>query len=331
MDPVAAAALQGLRQGDPERSGLSDSVTLNIDDDDRQGRGNDDWSSLNFNPVEDLLTIVEDFNGDGRPEVLMVFTTSTISGNTGWLSGVAMVEDRPGQWREACQFSHGYASYPPGAIRRLATSSMGWRGFRTDDAPYGWRPMADGSGRMECVGLAAEPSPAIRGLRRRAAWLPWRSIDPDAASALHEFRVSSHPIADAMAINHEGARIGVDRTPGRPRNFDPAFDLLYAVHPMGGDRGPLVFLLFDWPMLRREGEPLPGVVMVENRPIEEPRRRWRIACTIADAGDRGAAGGVTLLDARSEGLRNFRTSAGVYDWRAVPDAPDRPECLRVTP
>ena len=145
-----------------------------------------------------------------------------------------------------------------------------------------------------------------------------------ASDALREFRLSNHPIADAMAINHEGARIGVNRTAGRPRNFDPAFDLLYATRDLGRRGAEIAFLLFDWPMLRREGEPLPGVVMWWS----EPEARWRIACTIADAGDRGAAGGVTLLDTRSEGLRNFRTSAGRYAWVGGPAGP---ECRAVPP
>lgn len=332
MDPVAAAGYRSLREEsarDPVN--IAFDLALNEDPDDRQGRGEDGRRAMNFDPARDLLTIVEDLGGDGRPKVFLLFNTAAISGNWGGLWGVVMVEDAPGRWREACSIAH--RSTPPvGAIRLPAAPLPGWRNFRTDEGTYGWRPIADGSGRMECTPPEITAVRAVRGPRRRARWVPWqRPIHPMASDALREFRLSNHPIADAMAINHEGARIGINRTPGRPRNFDPAFDLLYAVHEMGGNRGPLVFLLFDWPMLRREGEPLPGVVMVEDRASDTPRQRWRIACTIADAGDRGAGGGITLLDGREEGLRGFRTSAGHYAWQGATDVPGQPECRRLPP
>lgn len=325
MDPVAAAGYQGLREESArDPLNVAFDLTLNEDPDDRQGRGEDGRRAMNFDPARDLLTIVEDLGGDGRPEVLLLFNTAAISGNWGGLWGVVMVEDAPGRWREACSIAHRSAP-PVGAIRLPAAPLRGWRNFRTDEGIYGWRPMADGSGRMECTPPEITAVRPVRGPRRRARWVHWqRPIDPTASDALREFRLSNHPIADAMAINHEGARIGVNRTAGRPRNFDPAFDLLYATSDLGRRGAEIAFLLFDWPMLRREGEPLPGVVMWWS----EPEARWRIACTIADAGDRGAAGGVTLLDTRSEGLRNFRTSAGRYAWVGGPAGP---ECRAVPP
>ncbi|MBP0465162.1 hypothetical protein J5Y09_14650 [Roseomonas sp. PWR1] len=279
---------------------------------------------MNFDAARDLLTITEDFNGDGRPEVMLLFNTAAISGNWGGLWGVLMVEDAPGRWREACSIAH-RAAPSVGPIRLSAAPFRGWRNFRTDIGRHGWRPMADGSGRMECGPSDTTVDRPLRGPHRSARWVPWRAIDPLAASALRDFRNSPHPIADAMAINHEGDRIGVDRSPGRLRNFDASSDLLYAVRRQG--RGWLVFILFDWPMLRPEGGALPGVVMLWDGQEE----RARIACTIHDRGDRGAGGGVTLLDARGAGLPDFRTSAGRYAWRVAPGGAGPPECHLVGP
>jgi hypothetical protein len=309
MDPAAAEAFASLRQNDGY-------LSLNLDPDDEQGRDRVDRRSLNFNAT-DLDFALLDANGDGRAEAFLLPLGPGSSGSTARAAGFVMVEDARGHWRMACDLTEllwnngrGVGVFLGGATGR------GWRPFRTLEGPYDWRRMDDGSGRMECVSVAGP----IRGraVRRGERLVRWqRSIDPIAADALRAFRQANHPIANAMAINHEGARIGIDRRPGRPRNFDPAFDLLYATSDLGRRGAEIAFLLFDWPMLRREGEPLPGVVMWWS----EPEARWRIACTIADAGDRGAAGGVTLLDARSEGMRDFRTSAGRYAWVGGPAGP----------
>ncbi|MBP0467031.1 hypothetical protein J5Y09_24120 [Roseomonas sp. PWR1] len=323
MDPVAVAALDGVRRS---AEVYAEEFTRNFDADDRQGRHQAGREPLNFDAT-DLFYAIADLDGNGRPDVFLLPLGPGSSGSTARAMGTLMLQAGTGHWRVACLFEErvaGVRPADPGVLVSAAGSgSTGLRRFRTQTGPFGWARSGDGSDRMECVPLYSRMQGGrIRPGERVARW---QSIDRAAASALSDFRNSAHPIADAMAINHEGDRIGVDRAPGRPRNFDAASDLLYAVRPHG--RGNLVFLLFDWPMPRQDGGPLPGVVMLWDGQEE----RARIACTIHDRGDRGAGGGVTLLDARGAGLRDFRTSAGRYAWRAAPDGAGPPECHLVGP
>jgi hypothetical protein len=318
MDPVAVAALDGVRHSTEVHA---EGFTRNYDADDRQGRHQDDGQSLTFNAA-DLFYAIADLDGNGRADVFLLPLGPGSSGSTARAMGTLMLQETTGQWRVACLFEErivGFRAADPGVLVSAASAgSNGLRRFRTQTGPFGWARRADGSDRMECVPLYSR----MQGGRIRPGEqvARWQSIDRAATSALSDFRNSAHPLADAMAINHEGDRIGVDRAPGRPRNFDAASDLLYAVRPHG--RGNLVFLLFDWPMPRQDGGPLTGVVMLWDG--REPRAR--IACTIHDRGDRGAGGGVTLLDARGAGLRDFCTSAGRYAWRVAPGGSGPPEC-----
>lgn len=318
MDPVAVAAIDGVRRS---AEVYAEEFTRNYDAADRQGRRQGNGQPLNFDAA-DLYYAIADLDGNGRPDVFLLPLGPGSSGSTARATGTLMLQAATGQWRVACLFEErvvGVRPADPGVFVNAARSgSTGLQRFRTQTGPFGWARSGDGSDRMECVPLYSR----IRGggIRPGERVARWQSIDRAAASALSDFRNSDHPIADAMAINHEGDRIGVDRTPGRLRNFGASSDLLYAVRRHG--RGSLVFLLFDWPTLRQDSGPLPGVVM-----------RWdgseahaRIACTIHDRGERGAGGGVTLLDARSQGLPDFRTSAGRYAWRAAPGGAGPSEC-----
>lgn len=150
---------------------------------------------------------------------------------------------------------------------------------------------------------------------------PWGSFDPHVVTeALHAFRQTDHWIAEAMADNLDGDRLGRDNQSGRPFNFDPTRHLLYVVTDLNRDGRPEVFLLFDWPAVRGNRQ-ASGVVM------QPYRDGWRIACDFHDWGDESARGGIRLLPARSFGWQHFHTTEGAYAWRPVPGQPGAMECL----
>jgi hypothetical protein len=142
---------------------------------------------------------------------------------------------------------------------------------------------------------------------------------------LHALRQTDHWLADAMAENLDGSRQGRDTDAGRSYNFDPSRHLLYSLHDLNGDGRPEVFLLFPWPYVRGNRQAA-GIVMVMT-----PREEWRIGCEISDWGDEGPRGGVRLLDSRSHGWRNFRTTDAVYAWRPVAAEAGIMECVPTSP
>jgi hypothetical protein len=150
--------------------------------------------------------------------------------------------------------------------------------------------------------------------------LPWHSFPGAVASALHAFRQTNHWIAEAMSENLDGTRQGRDTAAGRSYNFDPSRHLLYSAQDLSGDGRAEVFLLFDWPAVRGNREAR-GVLMISTGPAE-----WRIGCDFSDWGDESSRGGIRLLDSRSHGWRNFRTSDAIYAWRPVRGQPGAMEC-----
>lgn len=152
---------------------------------------------------------------------------------------------------------------------------------------------------------------------------PWQSIDPTAADALYGFRQSDHWIAEAMKINmDDDGRLGLDRNPGEPFNFDAARHLLYIVRDLNGDGRPEVFLMFEWVAVRGNSTQGEGVVMVE-----DTRDRWRVACSFWDEGGNASAGFVRILSRRHRGWQGFRTSNGFYGWRPISGDGGRMECF----
>jgi hypothetical protein len=126
-----------------------------------------------------------------------------------------------------------------------------------------------------------------------------------------------------MAENLDGNRLGRDTDAGRSYNFDPSRHLLYSVHDLNGDGRPEVFFLFPWPYVRGNRQAA-GIVMT-------PRDEWRIGCEISDWGDEGPRGGVRLLDSRSHGWRNFRTTDAVYAWQPAASLAGVVECVPRAP
>jgi hypothetical protein len=150
MPPLVEAALHAFRHTD---HWVAEGMAENIDGD-RQGRDHDAGRSYNFDPTRHLLFIQDDLNGDGRPEVFLLFDWPAVRGNQqAW--GVVMVSDGPASWRIGCQISDWGNDGPQGGIRILERRSHGWRHFRTSDAIYGWRPVRGGRRSMECVAIAS--------------------------------------------------------------------------------------------------------------------------------------------------------------------------------
>lgn len=169
--------------------------------------------------------------------------------------------------------------------------------------------------------LVAWPMMGIAAEQR----LPWHRMPPIVSEALHALRQTDHWLAEAMAENLDGNRQGRDTGAGRSYNFDPSRHLLYSVQDLNGDGRPEVFLLFPWPYVRGNRQAA-GIVMVLT-----PRDEWRIGCEISDWGDEGSRGGVRLLDSRSQGWRNFRTSDAVYTWRPAAAETGIIECVPASP
>jgi hypothetical protein len=144
-------------------------------------------------------------------------------------------------------------------------------------------------------------------------------------NALHAFRQTDHWAAEAMAENLDGDRLGRESAGGLPLNFDPTRHLFYIVQDLNRDGRPEVFLLFVWSAIRGNQQAA-GVVMIQNR-----QGYWRIGCDISDWGDEGPRGGIRILDSRSHGWRNFRTSDGVYVWRPAAGQDAAMECVPSSP
>lgn len=162
MPPAVSEALHALRQTD---HWLADAMAENLDGD-RQGRDTDAGRSYNFDPSRHLLYSTFDLNGDGRPEVFLVFDWPYVRGNQqAW--GIVMVRTPRDQWRIGCQFSDWGDESARGGIRVLDSRSHGWRSFRTSDAVYTWRPASGQDGAMECVPVAAVPATPPQGRPQR--------------------------------------------------------------------------------------------------------------------------------------------------------------------
>jgi hypothetical protein len=170
-----------------------------------------------------------------------------------------------------------------------------------------------------CPLIAASLPPAFAAERR----LPWESMPPVVSDALHALRQTDHWLAEAMSENLDGDRLGRDNPIGRSFNFDPSRHLLFSLHDLNGDGRQEVFLLFPWPYVRGNQQAA-GIVMVQARHGE-----WHIGCQISDWGDEGLRGGIRVLDARSHGWRNFRTSDALYAWRPVAGQAEAMECVPI--
>ena len=148
--------------------------------------------------------------------------------------------------------------------------------------------------------------------------LPWHRFPPLVSSALQAFRQTDHWLADAMAKNLDGNRLGQDTAEGPPMNFDPTSQLRFALHDLNGDGRPEVFLLFD--SFNLFGNAMPGGVLM----IPQGRNGWRIGCDIYDFGAEDRRYALHLIATRSHGWRHFRTSDGEYGWHLVAG---QAECL----
>jgi hypothetical protein len=145
MPPAVSEALHALRQTD---HWLATAMAENLDGE-RQGRDNATGRSFNFDPARHLLYTTHDLNGDGRPEVFLLFPWPYVRGNRE-ARGVVMVRTRRQDWRIGCDFNDWGDQSSRGGIRLAAGLSHGWRNFRTSDAVYVWRPLAGQVGAMEC-------------------------------------------------------------------------------------------------------------------------------------------------------------------------------------
>jgi hypothetical protein len=167
---------------------------------------------------------------------------------------------------------------------------------------------------------------ALYGPAAAERMLPWNSFSRDVASALHAFRQTDNWVAQGMARNMDGDRLGLNNDLGLPYNFDPLRHLLFVVHDFNGDGSPEVILLFDWPAVRGTQQAV-GVVMVGGGRSDA----WRIGCEISDWGDApNPHAGIHMLNSRSHGWRNFRTSDAVYHWRPVRGQRGAMECHGVS-
>jgi hypothetical protein len=153
MPGAVASALHAFRQTD---HWIAEGMEKNLDGD-RQGRDNEFGRSFNFDPSRHLLYSVRDLNGDGRPEVFLLFDWPSVRGNQqAW--GVVMVATGPTEWRIGCEISDWGDEGPRGGIRLLPSRSHGWRNFRTSDGIYRWRPVVGQSRAVECVPVAPVPA-----------------------------------------------------------------------------------------------------------------------------------------------------------------------------
>jgi hypothetical protein len=118
----------------------------------------EDVPSLRFYPHRQLLVIRHDFNGDGRQEVILLFSSGYFRGN-GQAPGVVMVRHpRSSAWRIGCEITDwGDSAAARTGIRLLASRSHGWRNFRTSGGIHRWRPVASQPGAMECNEMARPP------------------------------------------------------------------------------------------------------------------------------------------------------------------------------
>ncbi|MBY0338136.1 MAG: hypothetical protein K2X11_16095 [Acetobacteraceae bacterium] len=172
------------------------------------------------------------------------------------------------------------------------------------------------------VGLLAFVSPGFGVADQR---LPWSAFPDVVGEALHAFRQTDHWVAEAIAENLDGDRLGRSSGTRLPMNFDPTRQLLFVVQDLNGDGRPEVFLLFDWWPLRGNQQ-APGVVMLRDR-----QGQWRVGCDINDWGRDGTRFGIDILDSRSQGWRDFRTSDGVYTWKTSHDGSGAMECVPASP
>lgn len=157
--------------------------------------------------------------------------------------------------------------------------------------------------------------------------LPWGRFSQAAEDAYRAFTRTDHWIAEEIIENEHldtRALIGEDVPSLR---FRPRWQLQVIRHDFNGDGVREVVMLFDWGYVRGNGQ-APGVVMVRN-----PRSSaWRIGCDIRDWGETSTSpGGIHLLDSRSHGWRNFRTSDAIYHWRPIRGQPGAMECHGVAP
>lgn len=156
-----------------------------------------------------------------------------------------------------------------------------------------------------------------QGARAEGARLGLQSVPGAIANALSAFRQTSHPLADAMALNFEGDNLGRPNGTPVPLNFEAASDLLYRLVDFNSDGQPEAVLVFFWNQVafRRA---LPGVIM------QQLRRRWIFSCEFHEDEKR-----MVLLRTRDEGWRRFRVGGNVMGWRRPAEGPGAArECCR---
>lgn len=117
---------------------------------------------MNFDPTRHLLFIVRDLNGDGRPEVFLLFDWSSLRKNQ-QAPGVVMLRDRQGQSRIGCDIDDWGRDGTRFGIDILTSRKTGWLNFRTSDGLDTWRPAAGQDGAMECVPVASGPATPRQG------------------------------------------------------------------------------------------------------------------------------------------------------------------------
>lgn len=150
---AVSEALHALRQTD---HWLAEAMAEHLDGS-RQGRDTEAGRSRNFDPSRHLLCSVHDLNGDGRPEVFLLFPWPYVRGIRR-VAGIATVRTPRDEWRIGCEISDWGDEGPRGGVRLLASRSNGWRKFRTSDAVSVWRPVAGQAWVTECVPSAPVPT-----------------------------------------------------------------------------------------------------------------------------------------------------------------------------
>lgn len=161
-------------------------------------------------------------------------------------------------------------------------------------------------------------------MAQRADATTWGRVPPHVAEALHAFRQSDHWLAGELARNEDDDQQGRDNGVGRPLNFDPATHLLYIQRDLNGDGRSEVFLLIAMSSLFGNSVNIPGVLMAQ-----DATDGWRTACEVIDAGTDRPDGNdtIALPGSRSRGWQDFRTSEGLYRWRASGKKPGQSSCF----
>ncbi len=143
MPSLIIAAIDDFRQSDHP---FAEAMAHDMDGM-AQGRNTERGRPFNFDPSRNLGWRIVDLNGDGRPEVFLMFSWAPLSGSR-TAHGVLM--QRIGErWRDICDFDAD--SWPLGRLTILRQRTLGWRHFRTNGAAIAWRRAAGRRGAMECL------------------------------------------------------------------------------------------------------------------------------------------------------------------------------------